>query len=366
MGLFSKASPTDANYLGVDIGGSSIKLVELTNNNGRAQLVTYGYYERSLKGDVKLIDQVDQTAELIKKVVEKSRVVTKRAITALPSPAVFTSIISLTDVSRKDLSSPKKITTAVEWEAKKVLPLPLEEMILDWKVLGSEEVLAKPAAGADDKIKSLQVLLTGAAKEVVQKYIDIFKKAGLDLISLETESFALARSMVGKDKATVVLVDIGAVNTDIVVVESAIPLYNRSLGVGGLEISKEIANTLNVSLSQAEQFKRDLAETPEANEAMPEIIKRPIQAIIDEVQYTINFYLEQPDNKNKKIERVVLSGGTANLFNLQKYFTDSLGIRTFVGNPWARVIYPEDLQAVLEASGARLATAIGLAMRDIK
>ena len=178
MGLFSKASPTDANYLGVDIGGSSIKLVELTNNNGRAQLVTYGYYERSLKGDVKLIDQVDQTAELIKKVVEKSRVVTKRAITALPSPAVFTSIISLTDVSRKDLSSPKKITTAVEWEAKKVLPLPLEEMILDWKVLGSEEVLAKPAAGADDKIKSLQVLLTGAAKEVVQKYIDIFKKAG--------------------------------------------------------------------------------------------------------------------------------------------------------------------------------------------
>lgn len=366
MGLFSKSSPTDANYLGVDIGGSSIKMVELTNNNGRAQLVTYGYYERSLKGDVKLIDQVDQTAELIKKVAEKSRVVTKRAITALPSPAVFTSIISLTDVSRKDLSSPKKITTAVEWEAKKVLPLPLEEMILDWKVLGSEELLAKPA-GADDKIKNLQVLLTGAAKEVVQKYIDIFKKAGLDLISLETESFALARSMVGKDKATVVLVDIGAVNTDIVIVESAIPLYNRSLGVGGLEISKEIANTLNVSLSQAEQFKRDLASSADGqDEAMPEIIKRPIQAIIDEVQYTINFYLEQPDNKNKKIERVVLSGGTANLFNVQKYFTDSLGIRTFVGNPWARVIYPADLQAVLESSGARLATAIGLAMRDIE
>ena len=254
----------------------------------------------------------------------------------------------------------------MEWEAKKVLPLPLEEMILDWKVLGSEELLAKPAAGADDKIKSLQVLLTGAAKEVVQKYIDIFKKAGLDLISLETESFALARAMVGKDKSIVALVDIGAVNTDIVIVESAIPLYNRSLGVGGLEITKEIANTLNVSLSQAEQFKRDLAESGEANDVMPEIIKRPIQAIIDEVQYTINFYLEQPDNKNKKIERVVLSGGTANLFNVQKYFSDSLGIRTFVGNPWARVIYPEDLQAILQSNGARLATAIGLAMRDIE
>ena len=136
MGLFSKESPMDTNYLGVDIGGSSIKMVELTNNNGRAQLVTYGFLERSLKGgSAKLIDDTDKTAELIKQVLKKSKVLTKRAVTALPAPAVFSSIISLSEISKKDLSSPKKVTAAVEWEAKKVLPLPLEEMILDWKVI---------------------------------------------------------------------------------------------------------------------------------------------------------------------------------------------------------------------------------------
>lgn len=367
MGLFSKSS-ADLNYLGVDIGGSSIKMVELTNNAGRAQLVTYGYLERSLSGEkAKLIDQPEETAELIKKVVAGCRAVTKRAVTALPANAVFSSIISLSEINRSDLSSPKKVTAAVEWEAKKVLPLPLEEMILDWKILGSEEIL-KQKGEADEKIKNLQVLLTGAAKEVVQKYIDIFKKAGLGLISLETESFALARSLVGKDKSVVVLVDIGAVNTDISVIENAIPLLNRSLGIGGLEITKEITNVMKVSLEQAEQFKRDLAGNSEllGAEGLPEIIQRPVQTMIDEVEYTINFYLEQPDNKDKKIERIVLSGGTANLFNLPKFFSEQLGIRSFIGNPWARVIYPEDLQPVLDSVGSRLATAIGLAMRDIE
>ncbi len=370
MGLFSKTSSTDTNYLGIDIGGSSIKLVELTNNNGRAQLVTYGYLERSLKGEgAKLIDQPEQTAELIKKVTQQSKVITKRAVTALPAPAVFSSIISLSEISKKDLASPKKITAAVEWEAKKVLPLPLEEMILDWKVIASDDILTNKETAKLDKIKNLQVLLTGASKEVVQKYIEIFKKANLDLISLETESFALARSLVGKDKATVVLVDIGAVNTDISVIENAIPLLSRSLGVGGLEITREIAETLNVAESQAEQFKRDLSgdsELLQDGATLPEIIERPVRAIMDEVQYTMNFYTEQPGNKGKKIERIVLSGGTAKLFNMSKYFTDNLGIKTFIGNPWSRVIYPEEMQPVLENIGPRLATAIGLAMRDIE
>ncbi|MBU1132562.1 type IV pilus assembly protein PilM [Patescibacteria group bacterium] len=368
MALFTGQKGGENSFLGIDIGGSSIKMVELANNNNRAQLVTYGYLERSLSGDVKLIDEPDKTSELIKKIAQQSRVVTKKAITALPAAAVFTAIISLPEIARKDLSSTKKITAAVEWEAKKVLPLPLEEMILDWKVLGSEDLMTKAGSG-EEKVKHLQILLTGAAKEVVQKFIDIFKKAGLNLISLETESFALARSLVGKDKSVVALVDIGAVNTDIAIIENSIPLLSRSLGVGGLEISKGIANTLKITLEQAEQFKRDLESNIgelAPGETLPPVIERPMQAILNEVQYTINFYLEQPDNKNKKIERVILSGGSAKLYNLSKYFTEKLNIRTFVGNPWARVIYPEELQPALDSVGQRLSTAIGLAMRDIE
>lgn len=370
MGLFSKDNK-NANFLGVDIGGSSIKIVELANNNGRAQLVTYGYLERSLSGDkAKLLDQPDKTAEMIKKVAMQAKATSKRAITALPSSAVFSAIIALPEIEKGDLSSTKKVAAAVEWEAKKVLPMPLEKMILDWKILGSADLLKDDKVDSKTKIKNLQVLLTAAAKEVVEKYIAIFKKADLELISLETESFAMARSLVGKDKSIVAIVDIGAVDTDISIVENSLPLLNRSVAIGGLEITKGIAKTLSTTNEQAEQFKRDLQNSDprsfENGQTLPDIIGRPVQAVLNEALYTINFYLEQPDNKNKKIERILLSGGTANLHNLPKYFTEKTNIRAFVGNPWARVIYPEDLQPVLESVGPRLATAIGLAMRDIE
>ncbi len=359
MGIFSSKGSSDANFLGVDIGGSSIKMVELTNNNGRDQLVTYGYLERSLAGGKsKLIDETEKTAERIKKVAKQSKIITKRAVTALPAQAVFSSILALPKLEKKDISSAKRITEEVEREAVKILPMPLEEMILDWKMLEGEE---------DSKVA--QVLLTAAAKDVVKKYIDIFKKADLNLLSLETESFALSRAMVGNDRSVVVLVDIGAKGTDIAVIENGIPLVSRTVAVGGLQISQAIADTLQVDVKQAEQFKRDLESNEEmfaGEDEMPRIIKRTIDAILQEVEYIINFHLEQPGNKHKKVSRIVLSGGTANLFNLPEYFTSRLSIRTFIGNPWARVIYPQDLQPVLTALGPRLATAVGLAMRDIE
>lgn len=371
MGIFS-SDQKSSGFLGVDIGGSSIKLVELANNRGRAQLITYGYLERSLSSDkAKLIDQPDKTAEWIKKVVEASKATTRRAVTALPGAAVFSSIITLADIDRKDLSSLKKVALAVELEAKKVLPMPVEDMILDWKILPLDK-LATPEGVAEEapsRLKEVPVLLTAAAKEVVEKYISIFKKANLELISLETEAFALARALVGKDPSGVLVVDIGAGNTDISVVENSLPLLNRSVSVGGLEITQGIARTLNITLAQAEQFKRDLEgrkQEWQGEGGMPDVIKRPIQTILDEVEYTINFYLNQPGYKNKRIERVILSGGTANLFNLPKYFSEKLNLRTFLGNPWARVIYPEDLQPVLESVAPRLATALGLALRDIE
>jgi len=104
MGLFDSKKTTNANYVGVDLGGSSIKMVELTNNNGRGQLVTYGYIERSLDEDkTKLIDRPDDTAAMIKKIKKQSKIISDRAITALPAPAVFSSIISLPEINEKKI-----------------------------------------------------------------------------------------------------------------------------------------------------------------------------------------------------------------------------------------------------------------------
>jgi type IV pilus assembly protein PilM len=239
----------------------------------------------------------------------------------------------------------------VRWEAKKVMPLPVDEMILDPQVLD-----------AGDEGGSQRVLLTGAPRTVVQKYIDIFKKTGLTLLSLETEGFALIRSLVGADRAPIMVIDCGASSTDILVIENNVPFLNRSIDIGGAAVTKALAQSLNVTPERAEQFKYDVGMSGGMSE-IPKTISTTLTPIMNEIKYTANLYQGQ---SHKKIEKVILAGGSSMLANFPNYVADALGLRVYIGDPWARVRYPLEIRGVLQESAARYAIAIGLAMRDIK
>ncbi|HUT22018.1 MAG TPA: type IV pilus assembly protein PilM [Candidatus Bipolaricaulota bacterium] len=349
------------NFLGVDIGGSSIKLVELSSEEGRLKLENYGYLERSTHAKKEnYIDQPEEAAKIIKKILETSGILATQTYTALPAPMVFSSIISVQGIDAKELGSKDKISSAVEKEAVKILPMPLDDMVLDWKIVGDVDELKNKKSG---EIVNLKILITAASKVLIQKYIDIFKKAGLNLVSLETESFAMIRALTGKDKSTMLLVDVGAVSTDISVVDMCVPHYDRSVNVGGLDITKEIAKILNIDVSQAEQLKRDLAAKPEMQKNVPLNLQKMFEPILNEVRFVIDSFLRQSENKNKRVDKIILTGGSAYVPGLGGYFTENLNIKTFIGNPWARIIYPEDLKDILFKIGPRFSIAIGLAMQ---
>ena len=369
---------TKESFLGVDIGTASIKLVELAPWSGKPRLVTYGYvdivtdiiHNQSAENQKKIIDS-------LKKLLSQSQVGGNLAIAALPTYSVFNSIISLPEMSPKDLPS------AVKWEAKKYIPLPLEEMILDWKIIRDKAGAVKPALakpglfklGAGKKelagIKpeghsDQRILVTAAPKNLVSRYLQIFKEAGLKLLSLETEAFALARALIGNDQSIVMIADIGSITTDICVIEKGIPILNRSIDIGGLTITKAIANSLNVNLERAEQFKRDFGVSvnqDDTQKGVNKTIANALSPIINEIKYVFDlFHSQSPE----PIEKIVLSGGSAFLPNLPGYFSQLFNKPAIIGNPWDRVVYPEELKPALDEVGTRLAVAIGLAMRDIK
>jgi len=381
MSLFS----SNLSYLGIDFDSNSVKVVELKNDNGRPRLVTYGYFDRKVS---QASDDTGQdfleTAKLIKWVCNQSKTTTKKVVTALPSFSVFNSILNLPAMPKKELNS------AVEWEAKKVIPLPLKDMILDWKVLdaadtGSEQDLSQEGENGDledknrinslrqrkflkissKKTEDIKILLTAAPKDLVKKYIDIFKAAGLSLLSLDTEAFSLIRSLVGNDKSAIMIVDVGSAATSISVVGNGIPVLNRSIRVGGLAITKTIADSLKVSSEQAEQFKYDIGVdfNRQAGGGIPKLIESSIMPIIDEIKYSLNLYRGQG---RKDIEKIILTGGSAMLLNLPNYLQNALNLKVYLGDSWARVIYPEDLKPVLDEIGPRYSVAIGLAMRNIQ
>lgn len=382
------------------MGSSSIKVVELARGEKGIELGTYGYAKFKV-GDIKKDSAMEQerSVAILKEICKQAKTKSINAIASLPPFFVFSSIISVPKMQDKDMES------AVKWEAKKVIPLPLEQIELKWKVINmkghtcDEAQKAKDKKGEDNKEgknkefktengdkkeeekkgeksaesgKKMQLLLTGAAKKIVQRYMAIFKKAGLNLYSLETESFALSRSLLNKDdKSVAMIVDIGALNTNISIIKSGIPFLNRSVDVGSFTITKIIANSMNISLERADQFQYDIGvalENKSGAEGVPKLIEEAMSAVINEIKYSFNLYEEYKNfilDPKDKIEKIVLCGGGAMIPNLSLYLENLLFIKTYIGATWDKVAHNADLELILEEIGPNFPVAVGLAMRDL-
>lgn len=372
MSLFGSSSES---YVGVDIGTSSIKVVELKKRQDKVALVTYGFSDRLANdyGDANKLD-IKYVTSTLENILRKSNISSKNIIASLPTFTVFSSIINLGgNLSDKDLS------LSVNWEAKKVIPLPLEDIVLDWQRIDDRNLvqpqpktaakatadkaasgLPATAAEAPKKPAVNRVLLIGAPKNLIKSYAYTFKSMKLNLVSLETEIFGLIRSLVGSDRSPLMIIQIGANSTNLFIVDKGVPVLNRTIDVGGLDITKAISKNLNISLEKAEQFKYDLANSG-GESRLPKAITDALAPILNEAKYILGAFASK---ENRDIERVILTGGSSLLYNLPEYFAGILEKNVVVGDPWFRVAYPLELKPILEQIGPRLAVAIGLAMRE--
>lgn len=348
MGIFK----SNEGYLGIDIGGSSIKIVELVKEANVPKLVTYGFSENPNIDSTNWQEDPIRAADLINKICAEAGTNSRSAISALPTYSVFSSILNLQNVNKKDISS------AVQWEAKKVIPLPLEEMVLDWNYIDKD----KSNKGDDG---SFRVLLTGAPDELIKKYVEIYKQAQINLVSLETETFSLIRALLGPDKSTVMILDVSSSTTDVIIVDNGIPMLNRSIDVGGLAITKKISQFSGIGIAKAEQLKYDLGiEAYYSKESdISEVIVDAVSPIVNEVKYASNLFQEK---YKKKTEKIIMSGGGAMLPNLNSYLSKILNMKVIIGDPWARISYPLELKPLLQEIGPSMAVAVGLALREME
>jgi type IV pilus assembly protein PilM len=368
MGLFGKKKEERfEGLLGVDIGTSGIKVVEIVPDKGRLKLSRYGYSELAgaVKVETPLIDDPKKAAETLKRIMKESAMRSVKAVASLPSSKVFHALITL-PVPKDPKEDLKPI---IEAQARKLLPLPLEEMILDSNILDKEllpkadsqkstEVSGEPT---DKSKKYIRVLLTGAPKVLVTKYVEIFRQAKIELISLETEIFAVIRSLVGKDKSRIMIVDMGAERTNIAVVDKGVPYLTRGIKSGGNAITEALAASMSVSFEEAEAMKRDLSFS--STQALPAPLEQAVKPILHEIQYALQLYAEQEFHDNSTVEKIIITGGSSHVPGLVPYLTAALNVNVYHGDPWARVASAIEARPVLDEVGPRLAVAIGLAMR---
>lgn len=342
-------------YIGVDIGAEGIKLVELRATKGRPQLWTYGLAQEKMAIHANTLSAADEfSAEradhfglILKDLVKKARVTGRRAASSLPVSHIFHTIINLPQVPEKD------IDRLVRAEVAKVLSQPIEEM----------QIVYQPVTLSEEMKKHyIRLLVTAAPKNMVAFYTRIFQQAGLQLQELETEAFALSRSLVGKDDSLTMVVDIGAERTNFSLVDKGLPMTQRSLQLGGNLLDQVIAERLGVDPEQAKLFKHDISSATAQLGVEPFI--RFLEPLAKEIQYHFDLYLSQSGNEGRKPEKIVLTGGAALFPPVVQYLKTQFPVRVFVGDPWARVLYQDALKPVLQENAPRLAVAIGLALRN--
>lgn len=373
MALFS----SQEGFLGIDLGAGNIKMVELRNEQGRPRLVTYGMYEVP---QAQVIDndwskRRAEAAAALKELLAQSKAKSRLVVSALPTFAVFSSLISIPPVSAKDLPN------AIRLEAKKVVPRPIEEMILDWKEVGAAgDTKAKPNASEDDADADLgrittskapqqkKILITAAPKEVVDEYVAIFKEANLRLVGLETEALALSRSLIGRDPSVIMVVDMGAKTTNLSIIEQGIPLVNRAVNFGGAMVTEQISKRTGLQGLQAEQWKRDMGMLMNRSQISP-AVRDILDDVLHEIEYLFQLYRRQfspgSGQSSTAIEKVILAGGTCFVPGIAQYLAERLNVPVHIGDPWARIVYPEDIAPLLVEIGPSMAVSVGLAMRHI-
>lgn len=331
-------------HLGVDIGTANIKIVQLKPKDDKFILETYGLVNAATQiasKDNTLV--VNKTAQILKNLLQKAGVTTNHIVASLPNSVVFTSVIELPKIPENEMQA------AIEFEAKKYVPLPLNEVALSWSVLeGRANMMME---------QKNKVLLTAVPNIVIDNYLKVFNQAGLQPEALEIEALALIRSLVSETVNNVLLIDIGAKNTSLNLVENGYLRLSKNLTVGGDTVTTSVAQSLNINFARAEQFKKDFGLSSQGQQ-IPQVMRPILDIIKSEAAQLIAIF----ESRNQRLDKILLSGGGSKLPGLVEYFS-VLGKPVIEANPWSKIIYPAELMPVIKQLGLNLALAVGLAMR---
>jgi type IV pilus assembly protein PilM len=349
--------------VGLKIGASQLAAAKVSNN-GTAELqqVARSPLEAGIVVGGELRDP-DALSKALKDFFSSHRLPKRGVRLGISNNRIGVRTFEITGIE-----DPKQLANAVRFKAQEALPIPIDEAVLDYRVLGE---------GVNEEGEpTRKILLVVAYRELIDRYVDACKKAGIILTGIDLEAFALLRALhapqdgvEGDPSAALVVVAIGHERATFAVSDGRVCEFTRVLDWGGSALNVAIARVLDAAPSEVEGAKRALALTDEmvpdgltsqqaqrAREAM----RRAIQAFARELVSSLQYYQNQPGSLG--IGEIVLTGGTAHLPGLVGELEQLIGVRVRVGDPLARMKIAKKVGEP-EQIGS-LAIAIGLGIED--
>ncbi len=361
--MFSKKA---GSVLGIDIGSSSIKIVQISKKGGHPVLETYGelalgpYTGKGVGESVTLTEE--KVIEAINDILKEKEVniTTMSCGVAIPFSSSLMAVINLPVAPKKELEN------MIPIEARKYVPVPISEVTLDWYIIPEDKNSLPPTGSTpeESKPKQLEVLIVALHNDTINKYKNIVSKTGLEVGFFEIEIFSTMRSILDQEVTPILVVDMGASSTKLYMVERSILRASHMVERGSYDITNELSKSLGISLTDAEYLKRDKGLLGETNGiALKDVASFTLNYIFQEAEKFIVTYQKK---YNKDVTKVVLVGGGSAMKGVVPFAKGILETEVIAGDPFAKVIAPAFLEKVLKETGPEFATAVGVALRRLQ
>ena len=362
--LFS--TDKDKSVLGIDIGSSSIKIVQLRRKGGHAVLETYGElalgpYVGKGAGEATSLS-AEKTIEAVNDILKEKEVniTTHLCGVAIPFSSSLMAVIEMPVMSKKQLEE------MIPIEARKYIPVPISEVALDWYIIPKDKNpdLESTAPGTNTSAQKLEVLIVALHNDTLSRYKEIVAKSALNANFFEIEIFSTMRSILDQEIAPVLIVDMGATSTKLYIVERGILRSSHMINRGSQSITDELSKSLGISLSDAESLKREKGLLGVINDVSTKsIINLTLNYIFSESNHVVLAYQKK---YNKNVSKVVLVGGGSALKGVVEVAKTSFQTEVVAGDPFSKVMAPPFLEKVLRETGPEFAVAVGVALRRLQ
>ncbi len=334
--------------LGIDIGSSAIKIVQLKDVKGVPTLETYGElqlgpYEGVDIGRGTHLPQ-QKMSEALVDIIREAGATSTTAAYAISYNASFTATISIPAL---DIES---VRAMIPTEAKKYIPISLTRVSLDWFPLSVHE-----------EEKTTTVLLSATYNEARSRYESIMKINGLNIMASEIEIFSAIRSVLSPKDETVAILDFGASATRVYIIRKGVIAKTHSVLLSGNELTQALVDALGIEFKEGEELKRTVGLVGREND--PRIQKALLGCLnrgLREIHTVVKRYEE---SEGVSINKIVMNGSAALLRGLGGYVQDMFSHPVETANPFAKVAYPAFLEDTLTQAGPTFAFAVGVALR---
>ncbi|HEU4774871.1 pilus assembly protein PilM [Lysobacter concretionis Ko07 = DSM 16239] len=350
MGVIKKSQPA---LVGVDISSTAVKLLQLSRAGNRYRVEHYAVEPLPPNAVVeKNIVEPEAVGEAIKRAMARSGTRAKHAAAAVSGSAVITKVIPMPAELEGD-----ELEAQVELEAVNYVPYPIEEVNLDFEVLG--EMPGSP--------ESVQVLLAASRSENVEVRASALELGGLIPRVMDVEAFAIENAFglladqftVPRD-GLVALIDSGATMTTLNVLRNGRSVYSREQVFGGKQLTDEVMRRYSLSYEEAGLAKRQ-GGLPDTYEA--EVLEPFKEALVQQVSRLLQFFYA--GSEFNRVDQIVLAGGCAAIAGIAAMVEEQLGVPTMIANPLAHMTLGPRVQAhALAQDAPALMIACGLALRS--